>query len=144
MRGSSCRTEQNTRAAEAANQRNQAVAAGRPLILVVAASLCSTPPGLSQTQPPWPEGTGKETVQKACVSCHALGTVNNARHNREEWTSVLHMMVTAGAPVPKDQIPVVTDYLGKEFPGKASAGSGGHSRKRRGFHQGMASANGSL
>jgi virginiamycin B lyase len=116
MRGSSCRTGQNTRVTETATQRNQAALTGRPLILVLAALLCCARLGWSQTQPPLPEGAGKETVQKACASCHALSTVTNAGHNREEWTSVLHMMVTAGAPVPKEQIPAVTDYLAKNFP----------------------------
>jgi virginiamycin B lyase len=116
MRGSSGRAGQNIRVAETVNQRNQAVPAERRLILVLAALLCSAQLGWSQTQPPLPEGAGKETVQKACASCHALSTVTNAGHNREEWTSVLHMMLTAGAPVPKDQIPAVTDYLAKNFP----------------------------
>jgi virginiamycin B lyase len=115
MHGWSCRTGQNMRpVAETRRQRNPAAAVG--LTLVVAAVLCCPPPGWSQAQPPLPEGTGKETVQKACTSCHALSTVTNAGHNREEWTSVLHMMVTAGAPVPKDQIAAVTDYLAKNFP----------------------------
>jgi virginiamycin B lyase len=116
MRRSSGRTGRNHGVAETVNQRNQAAAARRPLILAVAAFLCCTQPGLAQTQPALPEGAGKETVQKACASCHALSTITNAGHNREEWTSVLHMMVTAGAPVPKDQIPAVTDYLAKNFP----------------------------
>jgi virginiamycin B lyase len=116
MRRSSCRTGQNMRVAETVNQRNQAAAAEKRLMFVLAALLCSAQLGWSQTQPPLPEGAGKETVQKACASCHALSTVTNAGHNREEWTSVLHMMVTAGAPVPKDQIPAVTDYLAKNFP----------------------------
>jgi virginiamycin B lyase len=110
MRGSSW-------VAETVNPRKPAAAARGLLILLVAvALLCCTQGGLSQTQPVLPGGTGKETVEKACASCHALSTVTNAGHNREEWTSVLHMMVTAGAPVPKDQIPTVTDYLAKNFP----------------------------
>jgi virginiamycin B lyase len=116
MRGSRCRTGRNIKRVTTRNQRSRAAAAGRGLILVVAPFLCSTQLGLAQTQPPLPEGAGKETVQRACASCHALSAVTNAGHNREEWTSVLHMMVTAGAPVPKDQIPTVTDYLAKNFP----------------------------
>src|ERR1700758_954420 len=62
----------------------------------------STPPAL-------PEGAEKETVQRACGTCHGLETVANAGHNRQEWTSVVNMMVNQGAPVPKNQIAGVTD-----------------------------------
>jgi virginiamycin B lyase len=102
--------------AETRKPINQAAAAGRPLILVMAAFLCCAARSRAQTPPQLPDGNGKETIQKACASCHALSTVTNAGHNRKEWSSVLGMMVAAGAPVPKDQIPTVADYLAKNFP----------------------------
>jgi virginiamycin B lyase len=98
------------------SQRKPATTARRLPLLVVAAFVCIALPGWSQNPPQLPEGNGKETVQKACGSCHSLTTVTNAGHNRGEWSSVLNMMVTAGAPVPKDQIATVTDYLAKNFP----------------------------
>ncbi len=117
MRESSRHTERVSRRLSATpNQGKQAAAAGRLLFFAVPAFVCFFLPGLAQNPPQLPDGNGKETVQKACASCHALTTVTNAGHNREEWTSVLHMMVTAGAPVPKDQIATVTDYLAKNFP----------------------------
>jgi virginiamycin B lyase len=99
----------------AARQAHQSASARR-LLLLVAALACGAIPGWSQTTPQLPDGAGKETVQKACGSCHALTTITNAGHDREGWTSVLNMMMTAGAPVPKDQIATVTDYLAKNFP----------------------------
>lgn len=96
--------------------RKWAVAAGwRPFIALAAFTLC-TVASWPQNQPQLPDGNGKETIQKACGSCHALTTVTNAGHTHDEWTSVLNMMVTAGAPVPKDQMATVTDYLAKNFP----------------------------
>jgi virginiamycin B lyase len=100
------------------NQTKLAAPAKLTLILVVAALAWCAQPGWGQTSPQLPDGNGKETVQKACGSCHAMTTVTNAGHTRAEWTSVLHMMVTAGAPVPKDQMATVTDYLVKNFPEK--------------------------
>ncbi len=44
--------------------------------------------------------------------------VTNAGHDREEWTTVLHMMVNVGAPVPEDQFDTVVGYLAKNFPEK--------------------------
>lgn len=88
-----------------------------PLIFAIALLGCVLP-GWSQTPPQLPDGAARETVQKACGTCHALTTVTNAGHNRQEWTSVVNMMVNQGAPVPKDQIAEVTDYLAKNFPPK--------------------------
>src|ERR1700723_1591046 len=105
-------------------QRNQTAAARRPLFFAVAVFICCAVPGWAQTAQQLPDGAGKETVQKACVSCHALSTVTTAGHNRGEWTSVLNMMVTAGAPVPKDQIAAVTDYLAKNFPERPAPEAG--------------------
>ena len=119
MRKSSCHPGQETRMpVKTINQRNLAAPERPTLILVVAALLWCAQSGWSQTSPQLPDGNGKETVQKACGSCHALTTVTNAGHNKQEWTSVVNMMVNQGAPVPKDQIATLTDYLVKNFPEK--------------------------
>ena len=65
-----------------------------------------------------PEGPAKQTVENACATCHALTRVTGAGHSRSEWDTVVHMMVNAGAKVPSDQVPVVIDYLAKNFPPK--------------------------
>ncbi|HKX35485.1 MAG TPA: hypothetical protein VJM79_02310 [Rhizorhapis sp.] len=49
---------------------------------------------------------------------HALTRVTGAGHSRADWDNVVHMMVNAGAQVPPDQVPVVIDYLAKNFPPK--------------------------
>ena len=100
----------------APNLTNRAATAVLRSVFALVGFSCCTFPGWAQTQPQLPDGDGKETIQKACGSCHALTTVTNAGHNRQEWTSVLNMMVTAGAPVPKAQIATVTDYLATNFP----------------------------
>src|SRR5579862_2508883 len=91
-------------------------ASARELFFLAAVVACGAIPGWAQTAAPLPDGAGKDTVQKACGSCHALTTITNAGHDRQGWTSVLNMMMTAGAPVPKDQVATVTDYLAKNFP----------------------------
>jgi len=65
-----------------------------------------------------PDGPGKESVETACIACHALTNITNAGHSRAEWETVLHMMVNAGAKLPSDRFPVVADYLAKNFPAK--------------------------
>jgi virginiamycin B lyase len=117
VRGLSCDTEQGSKRPSATpNQRKPTAVARRLPFFAVAVFVYCAVPGWAQDPPQLPDGNGKETVQKACASCHALTTVTNAGHSRGEWTSVLNMMVTAGAPVPKNQIATVTDYLAKNFP----------------------------
>jgi len=65
-----------------------------------------------------PEGPGKSTVEQACAVCHALTNITRAGHSRQEWDTVLHMMINAGAKVPPDQFQTVADYLAKNFPAK--------------------------
>ena len=65
-----------------------------------------------------PEGNGKQLVESACVACHELGRVSNAGYSVEEWRNNIHMMVNVGAPVPKEQIETVIQYLAKNFPAK--------------------------
>ena len=65
-----------------------------------------------------PEGNGKATVESACVDCHALNQVVNAGHDRQEWQTVVDMMINDGAKVPPDQVATMVDYLAKNFPEK--------------------------
>jgi virginiamycin B lyase len=88
----------------------------KPLIGLLAAFLCSGLPAWSQNQ--LPDGNEKETVANACIACHELKTVTSAGHTKEDWTTVLRMMVNIGAPVPADRFDAVRDYLAKALPEK--------------------------
>ena len=88
------------------------------LFLLPVTLLCFALPVLSQSQPQLPDGPAQETVRNACAACHSLNTITNAGHSREEWDTVMHMMVNVGAPVSHDQFAAVTDYLAKNFPEK--------------------------
>src|SRR4029077_5700323 len=92
-------------------------------LIVLAVSVCAVLPSRGQNRGQnqavqLPEGDGKATVQAACGVCHSMNTVTNSGHDREEWTTVLHMMVNVGAPVPEDQFETVVGYLSKNFPEK--------------------------
>ena len=67
---------------------------------------------------PLPNGPGKDIVQQACTGCHALGRFTNSGYSPAEWQTVIAMMRNVGAPLTPDQVPVVTDYLTKNFPEK--------------------------
>src|ERR1700680_514815 len=91
-------------------------------VLLLAASVSFVLPSRGQNrgqdQVQLPEGNGQATVQAACGVCHSMNQVTNSGHDREEWTTVLHMMVNVGAPVPDNQFDTVGDYLAKNFPPK--------------------------
>jgi virginiamycin B lyase len=65
-----------------------------------------------------PEGNGKQIVETACVACHELSQVKNAGYSLEGWRNNINMMVNIGAPVPKDQVDTVIQYLARNFPEK--------------------------
>ena len=69
-----------------------------------------------QTSRPLPAGNGKDIVATACTACHALTLITDGGHTPADWKLLVERMVAAGAEVPKDQIPVVTEYLTKNFP----------------------------
>lgn len=91
-------------------------------LMAAAACVCAVLPGRAQERQneavQLPDGEGKATVQAACGVCHSMKQVTDAGHDKEEWTTVLHMMVNVGAPVPADQFDTVLDYLSKNFPPK--------------------------
>lgn len=72
----------------------------------------------SRPPAPLPGGEGKATVQGACAACHSLTQVTGAGYDREEWSTVLHMMINVGAQVPPDQFDTVLNYLAANFPPK--------------------------
>jgi virginiamycin B lyase len=69
-----------------------------------------------QTTKPLPAGNGKDIVATACTACHAITLITDGGHTPADWKLLVERMVAAGAEVPKDQIPVVTAYLTKNFP----------------------------
>ena len=83
---------------------------------IAAGVLCAALP--VKAQPNLPEGAGKAIVETACLGCHEPIRITNAGYNRQDWQNVVHMMLNVGAPVPQDQIGVVSEYLAKNFPEK--------------------------
>ena len=87
------------------------VAAAAALFLVpVLASAQS-----SDTPPPMPAGPGKAIVQRSCVACHSLSVITAKRAEPDEWNSLVQMMVSRGADLTDDEIPVVIKYLSEHY-----------------------------
>ena len=62
-----------------------------------------------------PEGEGKEVVETACVACHGLAQVTSARYSKKFWESLVDDMITRGADVADDDVPVLVNYLSRNF-----------------------------
>ncbi|MBI2819932.1 MAG: cytochrome C [Acidobacteria bacterium] len=67
-----------------------------------------------------PEGPGKAIIEEACVMCHALSLVSSAGYDRAQWLEAVDRMVTLGAELTPDQVPVVVDYLAANFPDRST------------------------
>ena len=67
-------------------------------------------------QPPLPAGEGKAIAETACAQCHSLLLVAISGHSREDWGKTVERMVSVGAKVSSNDVPVLLDYLAKNLP----------------------------
>ncbi len=90
------------------------------MLKVVAAATMFLVPVLAlaqgaDTPPPMPDGPGKAIVQKSCVVCHSIKVITAKRADADEWNSLVQMMVSRGADLTDDEIPVVVKYLTEHY-----------------------------
>ena len=62
-----------------------------------------------------PEGDGKAIVQDACSQCHGLQQIMDSKKTHDEWKDLVYQMIDNGATLTDEQIPIVVDYLAKNF-----------------------------
>src|SRR5579862_6480904 len=74
--------------------------------------------GQKPALPNMPDGPAKEILNTACTECHDLQMVVGTGYDKQEWGLTLERMITAGANVTPDQIPMLTDYLLKYMAGE--------------------------
>ena len=71
-----------------------------------------------------PAGPGKDIVEMKCTRCHAPSQVTaSGGRSLDEWNDVVHQMIDLGADVTDAEMPVLLDYLAKNFPVKAAPAS---------------------
>jgi virginiamycin B lyase len=87
----------------------------RKLPLLLMASLLV--PALFARGQELPDGKAKEWVVAQCTGCHQFRA--GSGYTSQGWNTVMRMMVNHGAPIPKDQIAPITEYLIRNFPEKA-------------------------
>ncbi len=88
---------------------------------LVAAVFCYSP--VSVHAQAFPDGPGKEILEKECSNCHAPDMVRTFGRSPDEWHEVVMSMIDQGAKLGDAQIPVLVDYLSKNWPVKGAAAS---------------------
>ena len=85
--------------------------------LAMAAFLATAGPAAAQA---FPDGPGKEILEKKCSTCHAPEQVTTFGRSAEEWHEVVVNMIDLGAEVNEEEAKVLVEYLTKNWPVKGS------------------------
>jgi mono/diheme cytochrome c family protein len=87
------------------------------LPLAIAAFFACAGVAAAQT---FPDGPGKEILEKKCSTCHAPEQVTTFGRSAEEWHEVVVNMIDLGAEVNEEEAKVLVEYLAKNWPLKGS------------------------
>lgn len=64
------------------------------------------------------DGPGRDMVVRNCVNCHSVDYIplNSVFLDRNGWQGAVTKMINVfGAPIAKDDIPAIVDYLTKNY-----------------------------
>ena len=65
----------------------------------------------------FPEGPGKDILATKCRNCHMPDRVTKvAGRPVENWQTLVNTMINRGAPVTEDELPILVEYLAKNWP----------------------------
>ena len=62
-----------------------------------------------------PDGSGRDTVERVCTSCHAIDAVIDVRRTKSRWQDVVTDVAGRGADGAPQELAVVVSYLTKFF-----------------------------
>ena len=85
--------------------------------LAFAVLMASAAPVAAQA---FPDGPGKEILEKKCSTCHAPEQVTTFGRSAEEWREVVVNMIDLGAEVNEEEAKVLVEYLAKHWPLKGA------------------------
>jgi len=102
---------------------------GRTAMWIWATLALATMAFAAVQDPQLPDGDGKKILQAACTACHGLDGVVKLHLDKAGWEGLVASMVSNGAQVDSKDMPVLIDYLVKNFgdakPAGQQAQSGG-------------------
>ena len=88
---------------------------GRTAMWIWATLALATMAFAAVQDPQLPEGDGKKILQAACTACHGLDGVVRLHLDKAGWEGLVASMVSNGAQVESKDMPVLIDYLVKNF-----------------------------
>jgi hypothetical protein len=73
--------------------------------------------GQTQTTVSLPEGEGRKVLENSCMSCHTLDGLPKfkGQYTSKDWRDVVDTMIAYGAVVQNKDVPVLVEYLTKNF-----------------------------
>ncbi|HEV2273218.1 MAG TPA: PQQ-binding-like beta-propeller repeat protein [Acidobacteriaceae bacterium] len=94
-----------------------AIDAGNTLIAfsLAAAGAREASRSLLAAQAEWPQGDGRELVQRVCTSCHSADVIRARRQTREGWSATVEKMAQSGASATDAEFSTIVDYLTRNF-----------------------------
>lgn len=87
-------------------------------ILVILFSLLSLQARAGELDLHLKEGVGRDIVATQCAVCHSVDMIqiNSPFMTKKEWEATVNKMVNVmGSPLPKENIPIVVEYLTKYY-----------------------------
>jgi cytochrome c5 len=88
---------------------------GRTAMWIWATLALATMAFAAVQDPQLPDGDGKKILQAACTACHGLDGVVRLHLDKPGWEGLVASMVSNGAQVDSKDMPVLIDYLVKNF-----------------------------
>lgn len=82
----------------------------------------SAPPAKAAPAPPaarpggLPAGAGRDTVQRVCTSCHAIGMVTAKGRTPDGWSEIIGRMMGLGLEASDEDLQTIHAYLSRELP----------------------------
>ena len=61
--------------------------------------------------------SGEKLVESACVQCHSLRLVRMVRADESGWRKMVHDMISQGAQVTPDEVPLLIKHLARSSRG---------------------------
>jgi cytochrome c5 len=87
-------------------------AAALVFVATIAVSLRAEPAAAPAAAPQAGEpDKGERLMNASCQGCHEVRTLQVQAKNADEWTATVQDMITKGAKVAKEDIPVLVEYL---------------------------------
>lgn len=76
----------------------------------------ASPPPAAIVRAGLPAGPGRETVQRVCTSCHAIGMVTAKGRTADGWSEIIGRMIGLGLEASDEDLQTVHAYLTRELP----------------------------